>query len=142
MTAAHQPELVAAAQAAVTAGMAAANEYHQAAGRTPGVGALVALPTEPGVVGESYNVPAGMPAVRPAVRPTVQPQYAALTVGGIGPSGYHGTGPGSQGGALEGVKVPFRRSDSLVYIPVSSPATSRPSLGDRLRGAWRALCGR
>jgi hypothetical protein len=141
VTAAHQPELVAAAEAAVAAGMAAAQQYHEAAGRAPGQGALVALPSDPGVVGESYNVPPGVPAFRPQVRPRPVVEYAGITVGGIGPGGYHGNTSGASG-ALEGVPVPSVRGDSLVYIPVSSPATPRPSLGSRLRSALRALWGR
>jgi hypothetical protein len=121
--------------------MAAAAEYHLAAGARPGQGALVAMPSAPGVVGESYNVPPGVPAIRPQVRPRPVVEYADLTVGGIGPGGYHGNTSGASG-ALEGVPVPSVRGDSLVYIPVSSPATSRPSLGSRIRGAWRALWGR
>jgi hypothetical protein len=137
VTAAHEPALVAAAQAAMTTGMAAAQQYHEAAGRAPGQGALVALPADPGTVGESFNVPSGVPAIRPQVRPRPVVEYADLTVGGIGPGGYHGNVPGQVSGALEG--VPVARGDSLVYIPVSSPATSRPWLGSRLRSALRAL---
>jgi hypothetical protein len=143
MTAAHDRRLVAAAQAAVAAGMAAAQQYHEAAGRAPGQGALVALPSDPGVVGESFNVPPGTPAIRPSVRPAVQPQYADLAVGGIGPGGYHGNASGASG-ALEGVPAPSVRGDGIVYIPLSSSPVSAPksSLGSRLRGAWRALWGR
>jgi hypothetical protein len=132
---------VAAAAAAQQLGEATAAAYWQAAAATPGAGALVALPSAPGVAGESFNVPSSTPAIRPQARPVAQPQYADLAVGGIGPGGYHGNTSGASG-ALEGVPVPSVRGDSLVYIPVSSPAASRPSLGDRLRGAWKALWSR
>jgi hypothetical protein len=143
VTAAHDRRLVAAAQAAVTAGMDAAQQYHEAAGRAPGQGALVALPVPASgaATGEGYGVPAGVPAIRPVVRPSPVPSYADLTVGGIGPGGYHGNTSGASG-ALEGVPVPSVRSDSLVYIPVSSPATPKPSLGSRLRSALRTLWSR
>jgi hypothetical protein len=130
-------EQVAAAAAAQQLGEATAATYWQAAAATPGAGALVAMVADVGTVGEGYNLPAGTPAIRPAVRPVAQPQYADLSVGGIGPGGYHGTDPGQASGALEGVSV--ARGDSLVYIPVSPPAASRPSLGSRVRSALRAL---
>jgi hypothetical protein len=128
------------AAAAVTLGEAAANAYWQAAMATPGQGTLVSLLADPGVVGESYNVPAGQPAIRPQVRPRPVVEYADLAVGGIG--SYHGVTPGQASGALEGVPVPSVRGDGIVYIPVSSPATSRPSLTDRIRSAWKALRSR
>jgi hypothetical protein len=131
---------VATAAAAVQLGEATAAACWQAAMAVPGMGTLVSLPSDPGVVGESYNVPASTPASRPAVRPVAQPQYADLTVGGIGVGGYHGNTPGQASGALEG--VPVTRGDSLVYIPVSSPAASRLSLGSRLRSTLRALWSR
>jgi hypothetical protein len=127
----------------VALGEATTAAYHQAAGARPGTGAQVSLDADPGVVGESYNVPASTPALRPSVRPAPVPQYADLAVGGIG--SYHGVTPGQASGALEGVPVPSVRGDSLVYIPVSSSSpvsAPRPSLGSRLRGAWRALRGR
>jgi hypothetical protein len=102
---------------------------------------LVALQSTPGVVGEAYNVPAGTPAIRPQVRPEPIVAYASPVVGGVGPSGYHGTAPGSAGGAPEGVPVPSLRSDPIVYVSGRLPS-ARPSLGDRLRGAWKALWGR
>ena len=134
-------EQVAAAAAAVALGEDTATAYWQAAAQRPGVGALVALQSTPGVVGEAYNVPAGTPAIRPQVRPEPIVAYASPVVGGVGPSGYHGTAPGSTGGALEGVPVPSLRSDPIVYVSGRLPS-ARPSLGDRLRGAWKALWGR
>jgi hypothetical protein len=104
------------------------------------VGAQVALQALPGQVGESYDLPAGVPAIRPAVRPVAQPKYADLAVGGIG--SYHGVTPGQSSGALEGVPVPSVRSDSILYIPVSSSSpvsAPKSSLGSRLRSALRAL---
>jgi hypothetical protein len=135
------PEQVATAAAAVRLGENAALAFWTAAAARPGAGALVSLTGDPGTAGEGYGVPPTVPALRPAVRPAARPQYADLIVGGIGPGGYHGNAPGQASGALEG--VPVARGDSILYIPVSPPAASRPSsLGSRLRGAWRALWGR
>jgi hypothetical protein len=136
VTAAHQPELVAAAQAAVTAGMAAAAEYHQAAGARPGVGVPVALPSAGGplgpVIGLNFDLPPDVPAIRPAPRPA-SPAPAAVdpVIGGAAHVG--------SGGLLG--QSPSLRSDPIRYIPLSSSPVSapRPSLGDRLRSALRAL---
>jgi hypothetical protein len=64
MTAADQPELIAAAAAAVEAGMEQAQLYQEAAAARPGQGAEVRLPSTPGVVGLSYDTP-GDPAPMP-----------------------------------------------------------------------------
>jgi hypothetical protein len=138
MTAAHQPELVAAAQAAVSAGMKAANEYHSQAGRVPGVGAAVSLPVPASgaATGLNFSLPADVPAIRPAPPRQSAPMVVADPVVG----GITYVGPGGQ---LDGSRLPSVRGDSLVYLSASRPSTeSRPSLGDRLRGAWRALFGR
>ena len=114
---------VAAAAAAVALGESAAAAYWQAAMLTPGMGAQVA-------------------AIRPQVRRRPVVEYADLTVGGIGPGGYHGNLPRQASGVLEGVPVPSVRSDSILYLPASSPRTRRPTLTARVRNAWRALWSR
>jgi hypothetical protein len=124
---------VAAAEAAVVAGMAAANEYHEAAGRTPGVGVAVALPVPASgaATGLNFDLPPDVPAIRPSPPRSTDPMVVAdPVVGGVahvGPSGLLG-------------RPPAMRTDPLMYVPLSSsPQTPRPSLGGRLRGAWRAL---
>jgi hypothetical protein len=89
MTAADNPALVAAAAAAIEAGMEQANQCHESAGRSPGQGLQVALPSYPyphlpPVQGLGFDVPADQPALRPAPKPTLVPDYSAEPiVGGV-----------------------------------------------------------
>jgi hypothetical protein len=140
MTAADNPALVAAAAAAVTAGMEQANQYHASAAANPGIGMKVRLPSVPGTVGLSFDTPpepAPMPG-RPAIKLT--PNYASDVVGG---ALHHGS-----------PSVPTARSDdwppnttiavlprssSVQFVPASTPAESVVS---RVIGAIRRMLGR
>jgi hypothetical protein len=125
MTAADQPELIAAAAAAVEAGMEQAQLYQEAAAARPGQGAEVRLPSTPGVVGLSYDTP-GDPAPMPG-RPQIKlvPDYASDVVGGAShPAG--GPAASAQWPANTNVTVVPGALSSLVYAPASTPVDSWP----------------
>jgi hypothetical protein len=140
MTADHEPELIAAARAAVEAGMQQAMAYHGAAGQAAGIGAEVSLPSTPSAAGPvkglSFDTP-GDPAPAPG-NPKIKlvPDYASDVVGG---ALHHGS-PAARTQWPAGTTVtvlPGARS-SLAYVPASSTPTWR----SRLREAWDALLGR
>jgi hypothetical protein len=140
MTAADNPALVAAAAAAIEAGMEQANQCHESAGRSPGQGLQVALPSYPyphlpPVQGLGFDVPADQPALRPAPKPTLVPDYSAEPiVGGVEHVGRQGV-PGH----LDGIAWPSARTSSVVVVRASTPCESTLS---RLLGAIRRMLGR
>jgi hypothetical protein len=140
MTAADEPELIAAAAAAIEAGMEQAKQYREAAESKAGYGMEVRLPSVPGpagpVKGLSYDTP-GEPAPAPG-NPALKllPDYASDVVGGA----LHHGAPAARTRWPANTTVtvlPGARS-SVQYVP----ATTQPTWRSRLREAWSALLGR
>jgi hypothetical protein len=103
------------------------------AAASPGVGALVALPSVPGHMGkpkgEGFDVPATTPALRPVAQPAPTPSYADPAVSGLG------------FGRAAGCADPTRaRTDTAAnqHHP-THPVYPRCR---RNRAAWDALLGR
>ena len=147
MTATDNPEQIAAAAAAVQLGEQIALEYREAAGRTPGAGLAVALPSIPDNQGRrpqglNFDLDPAIPALRQPEKPLqLTPSYASEVVGGML---HHASQPGTPAG-LDGVAWPSGQAQpssaygrSLVFVP----ASSQPTWRSRLREAWAALLGR
>lgn len=135
---------VAHAAAAQLLGETVAEAQWQAASLTPGLGALVALPTPASgaATGEGYNVAPSVPALRPVSHVSAQPTYGSPLVGGQS----FGGSVGAQD-AREGVPIPspvYRSSPSptapgVLFVSASGPRTP---LIDRIRAAFGVLLGR
>jgi hypothetical protein len=134
MTAADQPELIAAAAAAIEAGVQQDRAYREAAEAKAGYGMEVRLPSAPGTVGLSYDL-APEPAVTPGNPKAARlvPDYASPAVGG---ELHHGSPAArTQWPADTSIRV---MPSSIQYVPASARQTWR----SRLREAWDALLGR
>jgi hypothetical protein len=148
MTAADNPEQIAATREAVDLGMQTAQEYWQSAAANPGVGLSVALPSEPDALGRTpqglgFDLPPDVPALRkPEPRPRLVPEYASEPVGGML---HHSARPGTSSG-MDGVAWPPGTNVSAIFPARSSVqyigASARQTWRSRLREAWAALTGR
>jgi hypothetical protein len=142
MTADHDPALIAAAAQAVEQGMAVSEAYHEAAGRAPGQGLQVALPSWPDPrtglrpQGLGFDIPDDAPALRQPERLKLVPDYSASLIVGS-PAATAARSDGWPAGTSITV-LPSARASSVVF----ASASSQPTWRSRLREAWSVLTGR
>jgi hypothetical protein len=122
---------------AVALGMSAAEDYMATAAATPGVGAPVALPSTPGVLGLpprglGFDLPPSVPALR---RPEPRPEPTQT----FGSPLLAGQSFGDVKGLLDALEGTASRSSTYRFVSASSPRTP---LLDRIRAAFGALLGR